>query len=761
MSTGTEARTLRGALRPEPPPPARRTVPGWSARELHRVLRHLCVLGLLLSGFTAAKGFLPELYTRGLAPVGPLQEVPWPYPVLVLGMSLSWLLRKQRSRLRGRLLLLASAGQAGGWVWLTTQDRLDLLPAVCGAWAGTAILQSFGASSQQAYRYLQALACVLLILGGWRQTTELYPQLVGLSVVLLVLSVVCGRASPAGVAAVYVDTGRPSLPTTVGRALGFLLLAGVLAWPLAGLLPRPTSDQREFVRQLAAMTAGAYDTGKVASPARATPAAASIGPRGGTQRVVLSRMDPPAPQGVTLFAVQGPKATYWRQVVLARYDGASWRVDEDAETTRVRILGHEQLAILRREDGALLRMSGPTQRYQVHVLADIGTYLPRPLHTGRLRIADRLLTRDGRGNVEAWPPLRPPLTYEVDCIVGNLPRAEREGEYTEPIWLSLPPLPERLAGLARRIRDEHSTERAAVGAMMDLLRSRCEYALIPSPVPPGRDATDHFLFVGRHGWCTHFASALAVLCRSVGIPARVVLGYGGGAYSPLVGTYGIRDSDAHAWVEACPDNAGWTTFDPTPPGISPLQGAPEFLPGTGAAAEDVARTVQEAQGAVARSVGWMERTAERWPWLPLLLLPIGGAIYWVWRRRATRHVRERIESLWSQVRGGTPRAAARAAYALAAGVLERYGYGEEAYTSPAEYVLRLRAERHPAGDAMQRIVSMYEATAFGPRGVHGWDRTTLAEACEVVLHRVGRGRWLPWRVRSWRRAVAKEPYAER
>ena len=73
---------------------------------------------------------------------------------------------------------------------------------------------------------------------------------------------------------------------------------------------------------------------------------------------------------------------------------------------------------------------------------------------------------------------------------------------------------------------------------------------------------DDFLFNTREGFCGHYASAFAVLARSVGIPARVVTGYQGGELNPLANHWVVRQADAHAWAEVWLDDR-WVRYDPT------------------------------------------------------------------------------------------------------------------------------------------------------------------------------------------------------
>jgi transglutaminase-like putative cysteine protease len=84
------------------------------------------------------------------------------------------------------------------------------------------------------------------------------------------------------------------------------------------------------------------------------------------------------------------------------------------------------------------------------------------------------------------------------------------------------------------------------------------------------DPIEDFLFVYRSGQCEYFASAMVLLLRSQGVPARLVTGFLGGEYNLFEGYYMVRDSNAHAWVEAYLPGEGWRTYDPTPAAGRPV-----------------------------------------------------------------------------------------------------------------------------------------------------------------------------------------------
>lgn len=131
-------------------------------------------------------------------------------------------------------------------------------------------------------------------------------------------------------------------------------------------------------------------------------------------------------------------------------------------------------------------------------------------------------------------------------------------------YLSLPPIPYRVKKLAIDLTKSYNTPLDKVNAVDVYLKNNYPYDLNIPPFPENRDSVDEFLFETRRGYCEHFASAMAVLLREAGIPARIVTGFTNGTYNPFTSYYEIKGTDAHAWVEVYFSGAGWIPFDPTP-----------------------------------------------------------------------------------------------------------------------------------------------------------------------------------------------------
>jgi transglutaminase-like putative cysteine protease len=132
-------------------------------------------------------------------------------------------------------------------------------------------------------------------------------------------------------------------------------------------------------------------------------------------------------------------------------------------------------------------------------------------------------------------------------------------------YLQLPPLDPRIPRLANQIVGSSSNEYDKAAAIERYLNTRYGYTLqlLRAPVA---DPLANFLFDRKQGHCEYFASAMAVMLRTLKIPSRVVNGFRSDEFNDVTGNYIVRAKNAHSWVEAYFPRYGWITFDPTPGG---------------------------------------------------------------------------------------------------------------------------------------------------------------------------------------------------
>jgi transglutaminase-like putative cysteine protease len=132
------------------------------------------------------------------------------------------------------------------------------------------------------------------------------------------------------------------------------------------------------------------------------------------------------------------------------------------------------------------------------------------------------------------------------------------------LYTKVPPkLDPRIAALAASVTGNSPSTYDRAVALENFLQTKFGYTL-ELPKIMAADPVADFLFRRKQGHCEYFASAMAVMLRTQGIPSRVVNGFRGAEFNDITSTYIVRASSAHTWVEAYFPGFGWITFDPTP-----------------------------------------------------------------------------------------------------------------------------------------------------------------------------------------------------
>ncbi|HEX3028391.1 MAG TPA: transglutaminase-like domain-containing protein [Clostridia bacterium] len=184
-------------------------------------------------------------------------------------------------------------------------------------------------------------------------------------------------------------------------------------------------------------------------------------------------------------------------------------------------------------------------------------------------------------------PIPPDLTEKISDLDGSYSKIRVQAGNVGPInfddlsklrsmahenskkYLQLPKsLPDRVKELARSIASSYETDYEKVKAIENYLSNNFQYTLAPRSTPPGRDFTDYFLFDLKEGYCVYYASAMAIMVRSIGLPARYIEGFILPAVPGKEGIYNVTNQQAHAWVEVYLEGFGWIPFEPTSPFVS-------------------------------------------------------------------------------------------------------------------------------------------------------------------------------------------------
>ena len=218
-------------------------------------------------------------------------------------------------------------------------------------------------------------------------------------------------------------------------------------------------------------------------------------------------------------------------------------------------------------------------------------------------------------------------------------------EYPEDIkrrYLALPlEFPDRVRELVKRITAGITNPYDQATAIEQYLRETYPYDLkIPSP-PSDQDVADYFLFDLKRGYCDYYATAMVVLARAAGLPARFVSGYASGEYDAPDAVYIIREKDAHSWAEVYFPEIGWIEFEPTAsiPEITRDESLPTLSPAD--------RTAESQSQFLLRILFFKTH----WLYIPLIVILISPIVYFGWfekRLYAKASPRSAIEKIYRQ-----------------------------------------------------------------------------------------------------------------
>jgi protein-glutamine gamma-glutamyltransferase len=162
------------------------------------------------------------------------------------------------------------------------------------------------------------------------------------------------------------------------------------------------------------------------------------------------------------------------------------------------------------------------------------------------------------------------IRYSVTSYVPRLVQDERTAStlvYPDSIrshYLQVPVGSQKVADLAHRVTQQATTPFGRTLAIQQHLLENYRYSL------EGDTATlshplEEFLFTRKTGYCEHYATAMVVMLRTIGVPARLVTGFLATEWNEYGGYFTVRQRDAHAWVEVYFPYSGWVIMDPTPP----------------------------------------------------------------------------------------------------------------------------------------------------------------------------------------------------
>jgi transglutaminase-like putative cysteine protease len=474
---------------------------------------------------------------------------------------------------------------------------------------------------------------------------------------------------------------------------------------------------------------------------------------------------------------EGPP-TYLRMVGLDVFTGQTWRPSE------LRVPREQNVKDgLPATRGLASTVTRERNRYSIEILELEDQWLPLPFPSERVDIEGRWVYDESTFNVFSVNTSTRGLSYDVTHldVTPTATQLRAAGEPADALsrYLDVPlGMPEIIRETAEQITASATTDYDRARALQDWLRDPAQFTYdtdVDDSVGDanGAEALAAFLET-RRGYCVHFASAMAVMARLLGIPARVAVGFTPGTEASD-GTRVVSLHDLHAWPELFFTGSGWNRFEPTPgvrtgepPPWARADGGAED-PNAGPSAEPTPSASASGQGNIRADEGlvpgqdganaaqslWQRMNLPLLPTLLVLALLLASLVPVV-TRLVVRRVRWR--------RATTPAATVQAAWAELRDTLLDYGHPWSPSDSPRRGAARVAAEHElpaDAGDAVRRLGSATErsryATELGEVGDLRSDVTTVRSALAATASRRERwrARWLPRSTRAVRVALSE------
>ena len=432
-----------------------------------------------------------------------------------------------------------------------------------------AVLKLITAATDRDYAYLKTIGVLELLVAAVLSATLSFFAYLTLFVFFAIGTLASGEVRRAAR-----QSNAPVRPgfRAFGRRLGLasaILCAGILTLTAGMFFVLPRTARAAMSRIgtgryhlpgfTSEITLGEF--GEIKQSSRAVMHVQTYGSEGLTQ----TRSSPatqPGGLGASrdLFGL-APGAVRWRGAALTQFDGMRWFAPAAPE---VPLRVEHGIAILGR---APRTRPGRAVAYRVQldeIAADTLFFAGTP-ETININLRELWISRGGSFRI---PRLPNGITYSVYGFIED--ESARPSKASPPLGeslrretLRLPDLDQRIPELAREMTAVAQSDEERARLIERRLRHDYAYTL-QLPRTPVSDPLANFLFVRRKGHCEYFASAMAVMLRTLGIPSRVVTGFQSGAFNPITGWQVVRASDAHSWVEAWLPASGWTTFDPTP-----------------------------------------------------------------------------------------------------------------------------------------------------------------------------------------------------
>ncbi len=515
----------------------------------------------------------------------------WAVPVSALGATWSWYQRRKRNIPVKFCIAIAMLIALGVFFVRLWGERNDTRLALATLLIHLQVFHSFDLPRRKDLGYSVVIGLILLGVAATLSQTLTFAPLLLLFLAIAIPVLVLDYRSRLGLPTQGVHLGLGLTLKRFGQFLAIVLSLGLViflimprlpgyqlrSFPVSAPIPLPQQYNSSTIINPGYVQEGNNGTGSGGSSPGLNSA---TGPGelnkdfyyGFNSKINQNLRGTMTPRVVMRVRSQAPG--FWRVLAFDRYTGQGWEISRNAE---------EQVEKLERPEWSfrfslpwsvtLNRTKEVIQTYTV--VSDLPNLIPVLYEPKELYFPTNVVAIDKESGLRSPVSLSEGLTYTV---VSEVPYRDRTRLNQAPVrppasigtyYLQLPsrvtePLRQQTEAILARAPKPLTTPYEKALYLAQYLKQN--YKIQPD-LPffePNEDLALAFLTQYNGGYPDHFATTLTVMLRSIGIPARLVMGFGAGRFNPFTGFYVVRNVDAHAMTEVYFHKYGWFAFDPIP-----------------------------------------------------------------------------------------------------------------------------------------------------------------------------------------------------
>lgn len=547
----------------------------------------------------------------------------WAVPLSIVAAVWSWYRRGQRNIGVKFLLAIGMLVALFAFFGRLFQQQNDTRLVLAELLIQVQVLHSFDLPRRQDLGYSMVIGLILLGVAGNLSQTLAFAPLLLIFLAFALPTLVLDYRSRLGLALGSPPKNAPRNSGSVKtpnllkllradlspKRLGaFLLAIVILGLGIFALLPRfPSYQVQTFPVSSGIQLDGNFQSGSIMNPGYVEDGGTDGGGAGdGTEgtgeaddtfyygfntEINQNLRGQMTPKVVMRVRSQSPG--FWRALAFDQYTGQGWEISRNEDVEEITRPAWTYRFLIFTPRRRLGQREEVVQTYVI--LADLPNIIPAMADPKELYFPTPTIELDPEGSLRAPVNLADGLTYSV---ISNVPYRDRtalksaSNDYPRLIgksYLQVPPeiLPEIrqfTEELLEKRRQELKANSQRAGndpSQASTLDSAYEKTLYlaqylkqryaPPPIQPDlpflgeeEDLVKAFLFDWKWGYPDHYSTVLTVMLRSIGIPARLVAGFGQGQFNPFTGYYIVRNTDAYAMTEVYFPDYGWFAFDPIP-----------------------------------------------------------------------------------------------------------------------------------------------------------------------------------------------------